>query len=117
MAAAASVLLFGIPSMRPEPGGFGLPRWNGIAANLCYFLHISPLCAEKRFALIRDAGCHTQPAGVTTAWALLCAQNVDGAPSTFTPPARSSLKGASVAAARHLRGNGQFAVGCVIVVN
>jgi hypothetical protein len=30
----------------------------------------------------------TQPAGVTTAWALLCAQNVDGAPSTFTPPAQ-----------------------------
>jgi phospholipase/lecithinase/hemolysin len=30
----------------------------------------------------------TQPAGVTSAWALLCAQNGDGAPSSFTPPAQ-----------------------------
>ncbi len=30
----------------------------------------------------------TQPAGVTSAWALLCAQSADGAPSIFTPPAQ-----------------------------
>jgi outer membrane lipase/esterase len=30
----------------------------------------------------------TQPTGVTSAWALLCAQNADGAPSIFTPPAQ-----------------------------
>jgi phospholipase/lecithinase/hemolysin len=30
----------------------------------------------------------TQPTGVTSAWALLCAQNGDAAPSSFTPPAQ-----------------------------
>jgi hypothetical protein len=30
----------------------------------------------------------TQPSGVTSAWALLCAQNGDAAPSSFTPPAQ-----------------------------
>jgi phospholipase/lecithinase/hemolysin len=30
----------------------------------------------------------TQPTGVTSAWALLCSQNTDGGPSSFTPPAQ-----------------------------
>jgi phospholipase/lecithinase/hemolysin len=30
----------------------------------------------------------TQPAGVTSAWALLCSEKADGGPSSFTPPAQ-----------------------------
>ena len=30
----------------------------------------------------------TQPAGVTSAWALLCSESADGGPSSFTPPAQ-----------------------------
>jgi hypothetical protein len=37
------VLLFGIPFMRPEPGGFRLPRWNGMPP-IYAVSHVSPLC-------------------------------------------------------------------------
>jgi hypothetical protein len=43
MAAAASVLLLGIPFMRPEPRGFGLPRWNGMPPVYAIFAHFATL--------------------------------------------------------------------------
>jgi hypothetical protein len=43
MAAAARVLLLGIPFMRPEPGGFGLPRWNGMPPIYAIFARFATL--------------------------------------------------------------------------
>jgi hypothetical protein len=55
MAAAASVLLLGIPFMRPEPRGFGLPRWNGMPPIYAIFARFAN--SGKNPASLGHVGC------------------------------------------------------------